>query len=90
MQLAAAKYSKKGLNQRHILLGGLDYTIFSRTESAPDLRAARKVANHIGSVHHEIIIQEGLDAINDVIFSLETYDITTIRHQPQCTLWQEL
>ena len=50
-------------------------------ESAPDLKAARKVANHIGSVHHEIIytIQEGLDAINDVIFSLETYDITTIR-----------
>ena len=48
---------------------------------APDLIAARKVAEHIGSIHHEInfTIQEGLDAIRDVIYHLETYDITTIR-----------
>ncbi|MDG1572206.1 asparagine synthase B [Robiginitalea sp. M366] len=50
-------------------------------EGSPDLAAARKVADHIGTVHHEIkfTIQEGLDAIRDVIYHLETYDITTIR-----------
>ncbi len=50
-------------------------------EGAPDLIAAKKVAEHIGSVHHEIhfTIQEGLDAIRDVIYHLETYDVTTIR-----------
>ncbi|TPN81714.1 asparagine synthase B [Aquimarina algicola] len=50
-------------------------------EGSPDLEAARKVADHIGTVHHEIkfTIQEGLDAIRDVIYKLETYDITTIR-----------
>ena len=48
---------------------------------SPDLAAARKVADHIGSVHHEInfSVQEGLDAIKDVVFHLETYDVTTIR-----------
>ncbi|MDA8596076.1 asparagine synthase B [Flavobacteriaceae bacterium] len=50
-------------------------------EGSPDLAAAQKVADHIGTVHHEIkfTIQEGLDAIKDVIYHLETYDITTIR-----------
>lgn len=50
-------------------------------EGSPDLTAARKAADHIGSVHHEIkyTIQEGLDAIRDVIYHLETYDVTTIR-----------
>jgi len=50
-------------------------------EGSPDLAAAQKVADHIGTVHHEIkfTIQEGLDAIKDVVFNLETYDITTIR-----------
>lgn len=48
---------------------------------SPDLAAARKVADHIGSVHHEInfTIEEGLDAVSDVIYHLETYDVTTIR-----------
>jgi len=48
---------------------------------SPDLIAARKAADHIGTVHHEInfSIQEGLDAIRDVIYHLETYDVTTIR-----------
>lgn len=48
---------------------------------SPDLAAARSVAEHIGSVHHEIhfTIQEGLDAIRDVIYHLETYDVTTVR-----------
>lgn len=50
-------------------------------EGSPDLAAAQKVADRIGTVHHEIkfTIQEGLDAIRDVIYNLETYDITTIR-----------
>ncbi|MCD2260986.1 asparagine synthase B [Psychroserpens luteolus] len=50
-------------------------------EGSPDLAAAKKVADHIGTVHHEIkfTIQEGLDAIRDVIYNIETYDITTIR-----------
>lgn len=50
-------------------------------EGSPDLEAAQKVAKHIGTIHHEIkfTIQEGLDAIKDVIYNLETYDITTVR-----------
>ncbi len=50
-------------------------------EGSPDLAAARKVADHIGTVHHEIhyTIQEGLDAIRDVIYHIETYDVTTVR-----------
>jgi len=50
-------------------------------EGAPDLVAAQKVADFIGTVHHEIhfTVQEGLDAISDVIWHIETYDVTTIR-----------
>ena len=50
-------------------------------EGAPDLKAAQEVANHLGTVHHEIhfTVQEGLDAIRDVIYHIETYDVTTIR-----------
>ena len=50
-------------------------------KGAPDLIKARKVAEHIGTVHHEInyTIQEGLDAIRDVIYFIETYDVTTVR-----------
>ena len=50
-------------------------------EGSQDLAAARKVADHIETIHHEIVftIQEGLDAIYDVIYNLETYDVTTIR-----------
>ncbi|MDP2338293.1 MAG: asparagine synthase B [Bacteroidota bacterium] len=48
---------------------------------SPDLAAAQKVADHIGTVHHQIhfTVQEGLDAIRDVIYHLETYDVTTVR-----------
>jgi len=48
---------------------------------SPDLAAARKVADHIGTVHHEInfVVEEGLDAIRDVIYHIETYDVTTVR-----------
>ena len=50
-------------------------------EGSPDLAAARKVAEHLDTVHHEVkfTIQEGIDAIRDVIYQLETYDVTTIR-----------
>ena len=50
-------------------------------EGAPDLAKARLVADHIGTVHHEIhyTLQEGLDALRDVIYYIETYDVTTVR-----------
>ena len=50
-------------------------------KGAPDLAKARLVAEHIGTLHHEInyTIQEGLDAIRDVIYFIETYDVTTVR-----------
>jgi len=50
-------------------------------EGSPDLAAAKRVAQHIGTIHHEVhfTIQEGLDALRDVIYHLETYDVTTVR-----------
>ena len=50
-------------------------------KGAPDLAKAREVAEHIGTIHHEInyTIQEGLDALRDVIYFIETYDVTTVR-----------
>nr|WP_321378645.1 asparagine synthase B [uncultured Bacteroides sp.] len=50
-------------------------------KDAPDLIKAREVADHIGTIHHEInyTVQEGLDAIRDVIYFIETYDVTTVR-----------
>jgi len=50
-------------------------------KGAPDLAKAKLVADHIGTVHHEInyTVQEGLDAIRDVIYFIETYDVTTVR-----------
>jgi asparagine synthase (glutamine-hydrolysing) len=50
-------------------------------EGSPDLAAAKVVADRIGTIHHEVTftVQEGLDAIRDVIYHLETYDITTVR-----------
>lgn len=50
-------------------------------KGAPDLKAAKKVAEYIGTVHHEInyTVQEGLDAIRNVIYYIETYDVTTVR-----------
>lgn len=49
--------------------------------NSPDLLAARKAAAFLGTVHHEytFTVQEGLDAIEDVIYHLETYDVTTVR-----------
>ena len=50
-------------------------------KGSPDLKAAKLVSEHIGSIHHEVIftVQEGLDAIKDVIYHIETYDVTTVR-----------
>ena len=50
-------------------------------EGSPDLAAAKHVADHIGSVHHGLTftVQEGIDALRDVIHHIETYDVTTIR-----------
>ena len=50
-------------------------------EGSPDLAAAKRVADHIGSIHHEIhfTVREGLDALRDVIYHIETYDVTTVR-----------
>ena len=50
-------------------------------EGSPDLAASRNVAKHIGTVHHEVnfSLEEGLDAIRDVIYHIETYDVTTVR-----------
>jgi asparagine synthase (glutamine-hydrolysing) len=50
-------------------------------EGSPDLKASREVADFIGSIHHEFhfTVQEGIDALSDVIHHIETYDVTTIR-----------
>jgi asparagine synthase (glutamine-hydrolysing) len=50
-------------------------------EGSPDLAAAEKAAKHIGTVHHgfEFTLQEGLDVLDEVVYHLETYDVTTIR-----------
>ncbi|RZC79460.1 hypothetical protein C5167_003670 [Papaver somniferum] len=50
-------------------------------EGSPDLKAAREVADYLGTVHHEFTftVQDGIDAIEDVIYHIETYDVTTIR-----------
>ena len=79
----AAKYA-----QRRVETGGREAAWWPRLHSfavglkgAPDLAKARMVAEHIGTVHHEInyTIQEGLDALRDVIYFIETYDVTTVR-----------
>ena len=79
----AQKYS-----QHRVESDGLQQAWWPRLHSfavglkgAPDLAKARLVADHIGTVHHEInyTIQEGLDAIRDVIYFIETYDVTTVR-----------
>lgn len=79
----AQKYSRKRVESEdkeeawwprlHSFAVGLD--------GSPDMKYARKVAEHIGTVHHEVIftVQEGIDAIRDVIYHLETFDVTTIR-----------
>ncbi len=79
----AEKYS-----ERRIENGGRSRAYWPQLHSfavglkgAPDLAKAKLVADYIGTVHHEInyTIQEGLDALSDVIYFIETYDVTTVR-----------
>ncbi|KAG9318782.1 hypothetical protein JVU11DRAFT_882 [Chiua virens] len=70
------------LTERAMLAGWPQLHSFSvGLENSPDLLAARKAAHFLGTVHHEFVftVQEGLDAIPDVIYHLETYDVTTVR-----------
>lgn len=61
--------------------GGRVHSFSVGLKDSPDLRFARKVAEHVGTSHHEITYtaQEGIDALRDVIHHLETYDVTTVR-----------
>lgn len=92
-QKATAESSADGIDANKELSGvdasgSLHTSSFARLHSfaiglpgAPDLIAAEKVAHFIGSIHHShtFTLEEGLDALNDVIYHLETYDVTTIR-----------
>tara|TARA_E500000081_G_C6111758_1_gene343062 strand:+ start:5 stop:1600 length:1596 start_codon:yes stop_codon:yes gene_type:complete len=79
----AKKYSEKRIESNDVDAAWYPqlHSFAIGLEGSPDLAAARKVADHINTIHHEIkfTIQEGIDAIKDVIYHLETYDITTIR-----------
>ncbi|XP_048504536.1 asparagine synthetase [glutamine-hydrolyzing] 1 isoform X2 [Beta vulgaris subsp. vulgaris] len=71
--LAGTKAARQWGSQLHSFCVGL--------EGSPDLVAAREVADYLGTVHHEFhfSVQDGIDAIDDVIYHIETYDVTTIR-----------
>ncbi|XP_044505144.1 asparagine synthetase [glutamine-hydrolyzing] 1 [Mangifera indica] len=71
--LAGTKAAKQWGTQLHSFCVGL--------EGSPDLKSAREVADYLGTVHHEFhfTVQDGIDAIEDVIYHIETYDVTTIR-----------
>ena len=62
-------------------MGVIGHSFAVGLKGAPDLAKARLVADRIGTVHHEInyTVREGLDAIRDVIYFIETYDVTTVR-----------
>ncbi len=79
----AKKYSKKRVESNDVKSAWYPqlHSFAVGLKGSPDLIAAQKVADHIDSIHHEITftVQEGLDAIKDVIYHLETYDVTTIR-----------
>ncbi|KAM3274151.1 hypothetical protein ACQJBY_043368 [Aegilops geniculata] len=71
--LAGTKAAKRWGTKLHSFCVGL--------EGSPDLKAAKEVANYLGTMHHEFTftVQDGIDAIEDVIYHTETYDVTTIR-----------
>ena len=79
----AAKYAAKRIESDDMLAAWWPqlHSFAVGLRGSPDLEAAKIVSDYIGSVHHEIYftIQEGLDAIRDVIYHLETYDVTTVR-----------
>ncbi|KAJ7525344.1 hypothetical protein O6H91_17G046600 [Diphasiastrum complanatum] len=71
--LSDTKAAKQWGSQLHSFCVGL--------KGSPDLKAAREVADYIGTLHYEFTfdVQEGLDSLCDVIYHIETYDVTTIR-----------
>ncbi|KAG8076290.1 hypothetical protein GUJ93_ZPchr0006g45468 [Zizania palustris] len=71
--LAETKVAEQWGNKLHTFCIGL--------KGSPDLRAAKEVADYLGTVHHELhfTVQEGIDALEEVIYHIETYDVTTIR-----------
>ncbi|XP_006655987.2 asparagine synthetase [glutamine-hydrolyzing] 2 [Oryza brachyantha] len=71
--LAEAKVAAQWGNKLHTFCIGL--------KGSPDLRAAKEVADYLGTVHHELhfTVQEGIDALEEVIYHIETFDVTTIR-----------
>ena len=79
----AKKYSKNRIESNDVKSAWYPqlHSFAVGLKGSPDLIAAQKVADHIDSIHHEITftVQEGLDAIRDVVYHLETYDVTTIR-----------
>jgi asparagine synthase (glutamine-hydrolysing) len=74
--LVAALASRSAVKQGQRL-----HTFSIGMPGSTDLVFARKVADHIGSAHHEILLtkQDFLDAIEPVIKAIESYDITTVR-----------
>ncbi|MCR5827328.1 MAG: asparagine synthase B [Bacteroidales bacterium] len=79
----AKKYSRKRIetDDAHDAWWPQLHSFAIGLKGAPDLERAREVAQYIGTVHHEInyTVQEGLDVLKDVIYHIETYDITTVR-----------
>jgi len=78
----AAKYCKsKSESKEAGWMGGRLHSFSIGLDGSPDLAAARKVADHIDTIHHEFkfTVEEGLNALSDVIYHLETYDVTTCR-----------
>nr|CAB3467746.1 unnamed protein product [Digitaria exilis] len=71
--LEETKVARQWGNKLHTFCIGL--------KGSPDLKAAREVADYLGTVHHEFnfTVQEGIDALEEVIYHIETYDVTTIR-----------
>ncbi|XP_056866631.1 asparagine synthetase [glutamine-hydrolyzing] isoform X3 [Raphanus sativus] len=71
--LAGTKAAKRWGSQLHSFCVGL--------EGSPDLKAGKEVADYLGTLHHEFhfTVQDGIDAVEDVIYHVETYDVTTIR-----------
>jgi len=78
---AAQRPVSPGGSQPRLAWGGNIHSFCIGLEGSPDLAAAKKVADYLGTTHHtfKFTLEEGLDAISDVIYSLETYDTTTIR-----------
>ena len=73
--LVAAIACKLVLHPKHV------HTFAIGLENSPDLAAAQRVADYLGTTHHafQFTVQEGLDALKDVVYHIETYDVTTTR-----------